>query len=139
MVRRASGSLKSLPPQPRAGASSASAAARNVASVAGVSGGAGQANYAAAKAGMLGLTRSVAREVATRGITVNAVVPGPVDTGILAHLPAGRRDQLRAAVPAGRFGTATEVAGAVAYLCGEDAAYVTGAILPVDGGMSMGH
>jgi 3-oxoacyl-[acyl-carrier protein] reductase len=111
----------------------------NVASVAGVCGSAGQANYSAAKAGMIGLTRSAAREVATRGITVNAVVPGPVDTGIIGHLPAARREELRAAVPAGRFGTPAEVAGAVAFLCGEDAAYVTGAILPVDGGMSMGH
>ncbi len=111
----------------------------NVASVAGVSGAAGQANYASAKAGMIGLTRSVAREVATRRITVNAVVPGPIDTGIIGHLPDGRREELRAAVPAGRFGTPAEVAGAVAFLCSEDAAYVTGAILPVDGGMSMGH
>jgi 3-oxoacyl-[acyl-carrier protein] reductase len=111
----------------------------NVASVAGVAGAAGQANYAAAKAGMIGLTRSAAREVATRNITVNAVVPGPIDTGIIGHLPDSRRAELRAAVPAARFGTPAEVAGAVAFLCSDEAAYVTGAIVPLDGGMSMGH
>ncbi|MHA6757138.1 3-oxoacyl-ACP reductase family protein [Streptacidiphilus sp. PAMC 29251] len=111
----------------------------NVASVAAVTGPAGQANYAAAKAGLLGLTRSTARELATRGVTCNAVLPGLVDTAIIAHLDAPRRDQLRHQIPLGRLGTPEQVASMVTYLCSDLAGYVTGAIIPVDGGMSMGH
>ncbi|WP_411107235.1 3-oxoacyl-ACP reductase family protein [Streptomyces sp. cmx-4-9] len=111
----------------------------NIASVAAVTGPAGQANYAAAKAGLLGLTRSTARELATRGITCNAVLPGLVDTQIIAHLDRPRRDQLCQQIPLGRLGTPEQIASMVTYLCSDPAGYVTGAIIPVDGGMSMGH
>jgi 3-oxoacyl-[acyl-carrier protein] reductase len=110
----------------------------NVASVVGLLGGSGQVNYAAAKAGLLGLTRSVARELATRKITVNSVLPGPVDTDILSDLTPERHDELRRIVPMNRMGTAEEVAAAVGFLCSEAAAFVTGVGLPVDGGMCMG-
>jgi 3-oxoacyl-[acyl-carrier protein] reductase len=111
----------------------------NVGSVVAALGSAGQANYAAAKAGLVGLTRSVAREFATRSVTCNLVEPGPIATPLTDVLPADRRTAMAQAVPAGRFGTADEVASAVAYLCTPEAAYVTGAILPVDGGLGMGR
>ena len=110
----------------------------NVGSVAGIVGSAGQANYAAAKAGLVGLTRSVAREMASRQITCNLVAPGPIATAMLDALADGRREELAATVPLGRLGQPEEVAAAVAYLCSESAAYVTGAVIPVDGGMGMG-
>lgn len=111
----------------------------NIGSVVASVGSPGQANYAAAKAGLVGLTRSIARELATRGVTCNLVEPGPVDTAMTAALSEERRDQLRAEVPTGRFGEAAEVAHAVAFLASPESGYVTGAVLPVDGGLSMGR
>jgi 3-oxoacyl-[acyl-carrier protein] reductase len=111
----------------------------NVASVAGQSGQAGQANYAAAKAGLLGLTRSIARELAPRSITCNVVAPWPIVTAMTADMPAEWQDQITNAVPLGRFGTAEECAAVVAFLCSDAAGYVTGALVPVDGGLGMGH
>jgi 3-oxoacyl-[acyl-carrier protein] reductase len=111
----------------------------NITSVVGASGNAGQANYAAAKAGLVGLTRSVARELARRNITANVVAPGPIVTSMTNELKDDWRTQVEAAVPLGRFGTAEECAAVIAFLCSESAAYVTGAVVPVDGGLAMGH
>ncbi len=109
----------------------------NVSSVVGISGNAGQANYAASKAGIIGLTKSVAREVAARGITVNAVAPGYVETELTGGLSDEIKGQIRDQVPAGRFGEPEDVSEAVAFLIGEGAGYVTGQTLTVDGGMVM--
>lgn len=109
----------------------------NVSSVVGLVGNAGQANYAASKAGIIGFTKSVAREVAQRGITVNAVAPGYVETELTGSLPDTVKDQILAQVPVGRFGEAEEVAEVVAFLAGESAGYVTGQTIAVDGGMTM--
>jgi 3-oxoacyl-[acyl-carrier protein] reductase len=110
-----------------------------VSSVAGSSGSAGQANYAAAKAGLVGFTRSIAREVASRSITANIVEPGPIATAMTASLPGERQAELASQVPLGRFGTPEEVAAVIAFLCSDVAAYVTGAVVPVDGGLGMGR
>src|SRR5207245_2814996 len=107
----------------------------NVASVAGLTGNAGQANYAAAKAGIIGLTKSVAREMAGRNITCNAVAPGFVPTDLTDPLPQKVKDELMRQIPLGRFGTVEDVAGAIAFLVSEDASYITGQVLVVDGGM----
>lgn len=110
-----------------------------VSSVVALLGSAGQANYAASKAGLVGLARSLARELGSRGITVNVVAPGPVETDMTAALGEARMAELTAAVPLARVATPDEIAGVVAFLAGQDAAYITGAVVPVDGGLGMGH
>jgi len=108
----------------------------NMASVVGISGNAGQANYAAAKAGVIGLTKSVARELASRRVRCNAVAPGFIETDMTAALTEAQRDGVAAAIAMGRFGTANDVAAAVAFLASDDSAYITGQTLAVDGGMT---
>lgn len=102
-------------------------------------GSAGQVNYAASKAGLVGVARSLARELGSRAVTVNVVAPGFVDTDMTAELPDGRRQEILAAVPLGRYAQPEEVAGVVAFLAGASAAYITGAVVPVDGGLGLGH
>jgi len=108
-------------------------------SVVGLLGSAGQANYAASKAGLIGLARSLARELGSRSITVNVVAPGPVATDMTASLGEKRLAELAGVVPLGRLATPEEIAGVVAFLASDDAAYITGAVIPVDGGLGMGH
>ncbi|MFM8825446.1 MAG: beta-ketoacyl-ACP reductase [Actinomycetota bacterium] len=108
-------------------------------SVVGLLGSAGQANYAASKAGLVGFARSLARELGSRGITVNVVAPGPVETDMTATLGEERLKELTAQVPLSRMATADEIAGVVEFLAGPDSAYITGAVIPVDGGLGMGH
>ena len=110
-----------------------------VSSVVGLSGGAGQANYAASKAGLVGFARSIARELGSRSITANVVAPGFVTTDMTEELPEERKEEILAQVPLGRFAAAEEVAGAVQWLSSDAAAYITGAVIPVDGGLGMGH
>ncbi|HZB40315.1 MAG TPA: 3-oxoacyl-ACP reductase FabG [Ilumatobacter sp.] len=108
-------------------------------SVVGLSGAAGQTNYAASKSGLVGFARSVARELGSRSITVNVVAPGPVDTDMTAALGDKRITEIVDAVALRRMATADEIAGVVAFLASAEAAYITGAVIPVDGGLGMGH
>lgn len=108
-------------------------------SVVGLSGGAGQANYAASKAGLVGLSRSIARELGSRSITANVIAPGFVETDMTGELTEDRRKEILAQVPLGRMASPEEVAGAATWLASDSAAYVTGAVIPVDGGLGMGH
>ena len=110
-----------------------------ISSVVALYGGAGQVNYAASKAGLVGMARSITRELGGRGITANVVAPGFIDTDMTAALPPAQQDRYREAIPAGRFGSPADVAAAVAFLASDDAAYVSGAVIPVDGGLGMGH
>ena len=110
-----------------------------VSSVVGLLGSAGQTNYSASKSGLIGLARSIARELGSRSITANVVAPGPVATDMLAALSEDRREALTAAVPLGRLASPDEIAGTIAFLASADAAFITGAIIPVDGGLGMGH
>ena len=109
----------------------------SISSVVGLHGNAGQTNYAAAKAGLIGLTKSVAKEYAARGITANVVAPGFIDTDMTAAMPESARAAAAASIPAGKVGDAKDVAAAVAFLAGEQAGYITGQVLCVDGGMGM--
>jgi NAD(P)-dependent dehydrogenase (short-subunit alcohol dehydrogenase family) len=110
-----------------------------VSSVVGLSGGAGQVNYAASKAGLVGVARSIARELGSRNITANVVAPGFVATDMTDVLSEDRKKEILGNIPLGRMATADEVAGTVTWLAGDAAAYVTGAVIPVDGGLGMGH
>ena len=110
-----------------------------ISSVVGLYGGPGQANYAASKAGLVGLARSITRELGGRGITANVVAPGFIETDMTAVLPEDTRKTYQAAIPAGRFATPEEVAAAVRFLASTEAAYISGAVIPVDGGLGMGH
>lgn len=110
-----------------------------VSSVVGLLGSAGQVNYAASKAGLVGVARSLARELGSRGITTNVVAPGLVETDMTAELPEAKRAEYLATIPLRRYAEPREVAGAVTWLASPDAAYVTGAVIPVDGGLGMGH
>jgi 3-oxoacyl-[acyl-carrier protein] reductase len=108
-----------------------------ITSIVGVTGNAGQANYAAAKAGLIGMSKALAAEVATRGITVNCVAPGFIETAMTERLDESQRERLAAAIPMRRMGSADEVAACVAFLASDEAAYVTGQTLHVNGGMAM--
>ena len=110
-----------------------------ISSVVALSGGAGQVNYAASKAGLIGFARSLARELGGRQVTVNVVSPGFVETDMTAVLPEARRQEILAAVPLGRMASPDEVAEVVRFVASEEAGYVTGAVIPVDGGLGMGH
>jgi 3-oxoacyl-[acyl-carrier protein] reductase len=110
-----------------------------ISSVVGLLGSGGQANYAASKAGLVGLARSLARELGSRNITVNVIAPGFVDTDMTAALPAERKAEILKSIPLGRYATPDEVAAVVEFLAGPAAGYITGAVIPLDGGMGMGH
>ena len=110
-----------------------------ISSVVGLLGSAGQANYAASKAGLVGMARSLARELGSRSITANVVAPGFVDTDMTAVLTDDQKAAIKAQVPLGRYGSPEEIAQTVLWLTGDGGAYVTGAVIPVDGGLGMGH
>ncbi|WP_285731148.1 beta-ketoacyl-ACP reductase [Nocardiopsis sp. ATB16-24] len=110
-----------------------------ISSVVGLMGSGGQANYAASKAGLVGFGRSLARELGSRNITVNIVAPGFVETDMTAGLPEKRQDEIKKNVPLGRIGSAEDVARTVSFLAGPGGSYITGAVIPVDGGLGMGH
>jgi 3-oxoacyl-[acyl-carrier protein] reductase len=109
----------------------------NISSVIGLRGNIGQVNYAASKAGLIGLTKSVARELASRGVTVNAVAPGFIETAMTEGLPEDVKSKMLAEIPLGRFGAPSDVAGLVLFLASENAGYITGQVINVDGGMVM--
>ncbi|MER7448518.1 beta-ketoacyl-ACP reductase [Microbacterium sp. NPDC097977] len=110
-----------------------------ISSVVGLYGSAGQVNYSASKSALVGFARSLTRELGGRGITANVVAPGFIETDMTAELPEETQKQYKANIPAGRFATADEVAGVVTWLAGDDAGYISGAVIPVDGGLGMGH
>ncbi|MET7879071.1 3-oxoacyl-ACP reductase FabG [Micromonospora profundi] len=110
-----------------------------ISSVVGLSGGAGQVNYAASKAGLVGVARSITRELGSRNITANVVAPGFIDTDMTAGLSEDRKAEIRKSIPAGRMATPDEVAAVVTWLASDSAGYVSGAVIPVDGGLGMGH
>ncbi|MES1169230.1 MAG: beta-ketoacyl-ACP reductase [Leifsonia sp.] len=110
-----------------------------ISSVVGLYGSAGQVNYAASKAGLVGMARSITRELGARGITANVVSPGFIETDMTAALPETQQAEYKRNIPAGRFATPTEVAKVVAWVAGDDAGYISGAVIPVDGGLGMGH
>jgi 3-oxoacyl-[acyl-carrier protein] reductase len=110
-----------------------------ISSVVALAGSGGQSNYAASKAGLVGFARSLAREIGSRNVTVNVVAPGFIETDMTAALPDARKEELRGQIPLRRFAGPDEVASAVTWLASDGAAYVTGAVIPVDGGLGMGH
>jgi 3-oxoacyl-[acyl-carrier protein] reductase len=110
-----------------------------VSSVVGLFGGAGQVNYSSSKAGLVGMARSLTRELGSRGITANVVAPGFIETDMTAELPAEQQTQYKSQIPAGRFAQPEEVARVITWLASDDAAYISGAVIPVDGGLGMGH
>ena len=110
-----------------------------ISSVVGLLGSAGQVNYAASKSALVGFARSLTRELASRGITANVVAPGFIETDMTAALPAEQQAEYKRTIPSGRFATPAEVASVVAWLASDDAAYISGAVIPVDGGLGMGH
>ncbi|GAB3154364.1 beta-ketoacyl-ACP reductase [Micromonospora sonneratiae] len=110
-----------------------------ISSVVGLYGGPGQVNYAASKAGLVGVARSITREMGSRNITANVVAPGFIETDMTSVLSEERQAEIRKAIPAGRMATADEVAGVVTWLAGDTAGYISGAVIPVDGGLGMGH
>jgi 3-oxoacyl-[acyl-carrier protein] reductase len=110
-----------------------------IGSVVGLLGSAGQVNYSASKSALVGMARSVTRELGARGITANVVAPGFIDTDMTAELPQEQQDEYKKKIPAGRFASAQEVAKVVMWLAGDEASYISGAVIPVDGGLGMGH
>jgi len=110
-----------------------------ISSVVGLLGSAGQTNYASSKSGLIGLARSISRELGGRGITANLVAPGFIETAMTAELPEDVKKNYLSGIPAGRFASPDEVAGVVRWIASDEAAYITGAVFPVDGGLGMGH
>lgn len=110
-----------------------------VSSVVGLLGGAGQVNYSSSKAGLVGMARSITRELGSRGITANVVAPGFIETDMTAELPEAQQADYKKSIPAGRFASPVEVAKVIVWLASDDAAYISGAVIPVDGGLGMGH
>ncbi len=108
-------------------------------SVVGLLGGAGQVNYSSSKAGLVGMARSITRELGSRGITANVVAPGFIETDMTAELPEGQQADYKKSIPAGRFASPSEVAKVIVWLASDNAAYISGAVIPVDGGLGMGH